>query len=162
QRTRRPPPPRTSDLDPARGPCRAGRCHRTVSPPTRRDGERCRRDRAAGAPATGRAPADCANRHPHRPARAAGTPPDPGPGVTIKHIAMVVEAEGLDGPEKLLLLAYCNRTDDHGYCWPGQQRLADDCGTSLATVKRTKKRLIEKKLIASMRRVDPRTGEPIS
>src|SRR5690606_25155343 len=47
-------------------------------------------------------------------------------------------------------------------CWPGQQRLADDCGTSLATVKRTKKRLIEKKLIASMRRVDPRTGEPIS
>lgn len=82
--------------------------------------------------------------------------------MTIKHIAMVLEAEGLDGPEKLLLIAYCNRTDDHGYCWPGQQRLADDCGTSPATVKRVKKKLIEKKLIASMRRVDPRTGEPIS
>ncbi|MFI8206689.1 helix-turn-helix domain-containing protein [Streptomyces sp. NPDC085937] len=82
--------------------------------------------------------------------------------MTIKHIAMVLEAEGLDGPEKLLLIAYCNRTDDHGYCWPGQQRLADDCGTSTATVKRVKKRLIDKKLIASMRRVDPRTGEPIS
>ncbi|MEW1869950.1 helix-turn-helix domain-containing protein [Streptomyces caelestis] len=82
--------------------------------------------------------------------------------MTIKHIAMVLEADGLDGAEKLLLLAYCNRTDDHGYCWPGQQRLADDCGTSVATVKRVKKRLIKKKLIASMRRVDPRTGEPIS
>ncbi|PNG19435.1 hypothetical protein C1J00_25695 [Streptomyces cahuitamycinicus] len=77
-------------------------------------------------------------------------------------MSMVLEAEGLDGPEKLLLIAYCNRTDDHGYCWPGQQRLADDCGTSPATVKRVKRKLVEKKLIASMRRVDPKTGEPIT
>ncbi|UXY24915.1 helix-turn-helix domain-containing protein (plasmid) [Streptomyces cynarae] len=82
--------------------------------------------------------------------------------MTIKHVAMVLEAEGLDGPEKLLLIAYCNRTDDHGYCWPGQQRLADDCGTSIATVKRVKKRLIEKQLIATKRRLDPKTGEPIT
>ncbi|MFE9976099.1 helix-turn-helix domain-containing protein [Streptomyces hirsutus] len=82
--------------------------------------------------------------------------------MTIKHIAMVLDAEGLDGPEKLLLIAYCNRTDDHGYCWPGQQRLADDCGTSIATVKRVKAKLIKKKLIASQRRLDPRTGEPIT
>ncbi|MEV8344518.1 helix-turn-helix domain-containing protein [Streptomyces niveus] len=82
--------------------------------------------------------------------------------MTIRHIAMVMEAGGLDGPEKLLLIAYCNRTDDHGYCWPGQQRLADDCGTSPATVKRVKKRLVEKGLIASKRRLDPRTGEPIT
>lgn len=82
--------------------------------------------------------------------------------MTIKHISMVLEAEGLDGPEKLLLIAYCNRTDDHGYCWPGQQRLADDCGTSPATVKRVKRKLIEKKLIASQRRLDPKTGEPIT
>ncbi|MEE1764447.1 helix-turn-helix domain-containing protein [Streptomyces sp. SP18BB07] len=82
--------------------------------------------------------------------------------MTIKHIAMVLEAEGLDGPEKLLMIAYCNRTDDHGYCWPGQQRLADDCGTSPATVKRVKKKLVEKKLIASQRRLDPKTGEPIT
>lgn len=82
--------------------------------------------------------------------------------MTIKHIAMVLEAEGLDGPEKLLMIAYCNRTDDHGYCWPGQQRLADDCGTSPATVKRVKKKLIEKKLIVSQRRLDPKTGEPIT
>ncbi|MCG8971860.1 helix-turn-helix domain-containing protein [Streptomyces sp. CL12-4] len=77
-------------------------------------------------------------------------------------MAMVLEAEGLDGPEKLLMIAYCNRTDDHGYCWPGQQRLADDCGTSPATVKRVKKRLVEKRLIASERRLDPKTGEPIT
>ncbi|MET9776111.1 helix-turn-helix domain-containing protein [Streptomyces sp. NPDC006367] len=82
--------------------------------------------------------------------------------MTIKHIAMALEAGGLDGPEKLLLIAYCNRTDDHGYCWPGQQRLADDCGTSPATVKRVKKRLVDKKLIVSVRRVDPKTGEPIT
>lgn len=82
--------------------------------------------------------------------------------MTIKHIAMVLEAEGLDGAEKLLLIAYCNRTDDHGYCWPGQQRLADDCGTSIATVKRVKKKLVEKELIASKRRLDPKTGEPIT
>ncbi|MFF8696285.1 helix-turn-helix domain-containing protein [Streptomyces sp. NPDC015144] len=82
--------------------------------------------------------------------------------MTIKHIAMVLDAEGLDGPEKLLMIAYCNRTDDHGYCWPGQQRLADDCGTSPATVKRVKKKLVAKKLIASQRRLDPKTGEPIT
>lgn len=82
--------------------------------------------------------------------------------MTIRHIAMVLEAGGLDGPEKLLLIAYCNRTDDHGYCWPGQQRLADDCGTSPATVKRVKKKLVEKGLIASKRRLSPITGEPIS
>lgn len=82
--------------------------------------------------------------------------------MTIKHISMVLEAEGLDGPEKLLLIAYCNRTDDHGYCWPGQERLAADCGTSVATVKRVKKKLIEKKLIASQRRLDPQTNEPIT
>ncbi|MFD9867526.1 helix-turn-helix domain-containing protein, partial [Streptomyces niveus] len=82
--------------------------------------------------------------------------------MTIRHVAMVLEAGGLDGPEKLLLIAYCNRTDDHGYCWPGQQRLADDCGTSPATVKRVKKKLVEKGLIASKRRLSPITGEPIS
>ncbi|MFF9489154.1 helix-turn-helix domain-containing protein [Streptomyces sp. NPDC014676] len=82
--------------------------------------------------------------------------------MTVKHIAMAFDAEGLDGAEKLLLIAYCNYTDAHGYCWPGQQRLADDCGTSPATVKRVKKRLLDKKLILSQRRIDPRTGEPIS
>lgn len=82
--------------------------------------------------------------------------------MSIKHIAMVLDAEGLEGPEKLLLIAYCNYTDAHGYCWPGQQRITDDCGTSPATVKRVKKKLIEKKLIASMRRINPRTGEPIT
>ncbi|MGY4935826.1 helix-turn-helix domain-containing protein [Streptomyces sp. 900116325] len=82
--------------------------------------------------------------------------------MSIKHIAMVLEASGLDGPEKLLLIAYCNYTDAHGYCWPGQQRIADDCGTSPATVKRVKKKLVEKGLLVSTRRIDPRTQEPIT
>ncbi|MFJ8213212.1 helix-turn-helix domain-containing protein [Streptomyces sp. NPDC096033] len=82
--------------------------------------------------------------------------------MTAAHMGMVFAAEGLDGPETLLLLAYCNRTDDHGYCWPGQQRLVDDCGTSASTVKRVKASLVKKGLIASIRRVDPKTGEPIT
>ncbi|MER6218758.1 helix-turn-helix domain-containing protein [Streptomyces sp. NPDC001674] len=77
-------------------------------------------------------------------------------------MAMVINAGGLDGPEKLLLLAYCNRTDAHGYCWPGQGRLVDDTGTSAATVKRVKARLVRKNLIKSVRRINPMTGESIT
>ncbi|MFE0200493.1 helix-turn-helix domain-containing protein [[Kitasatospora] papulosa] len=82
--------------------------------------------------------------------------------MTAAHMGLVFAAEGLDGAEKLLLLAYCNRTDDHGYCWPGQKRLVDDCGTSAATVKRVKKSLLDKGLISSVRRVHPVTGDPIT
>ncbi|MBT2450016.1 hypothetical protein J7F03_23660 [Streptomyces sp. ISL-43] len=82
--------------------------------------------------------------------------------MSVEHMAMVINAAGLDGPEKLLLLAYCNRTDAHGYCWPGQSRLVDDTGTSAATVKRVKGRLIRKNLIKSVRRINPTTGESIT
>ncbi len=82
--------------------------------------------------------------------------------MSVKHMAMVLDAGGLDGAEKLLLLSYCNRTDDDGYCYPGHARLADDCGTSIATVKRVKARLVAKKLIASKRRLHPVTGDPIT
>ncbi|MER7111896.1 helix-turn-helix domain-containing protein [Streptomyces sp. NPDC000229] len=82
--------------------------------------------------------------------------------MTAAHMGLVFAAAGLDGAEKLLLLAYCNRTDDHGYCWPGQKRLVDDCGTSAATVKRVKKSLVDKGLISSVRRVHPVTGDPIT
>jgi hypothetical protein len=77
-------------------------------------------------------------------------------------MAMVFAAEGLDGGEKLLLLAYTNYTDPHGYCWPSEQRLADDCGTSISTVARQKRSLKAKKLLKSVRRINPKTGEPIS
>ncbi|MFE4634885.1 helix-turn-helix domain-containing protein [Streptomyces sp. NPDC056773] len=82
--------------------------------------------------------------------------------MSVEHMAMVINAAGLDGPEKLLLLAYCNRTDAHGYCWPGQGRLVDDTGTSAATVKRVKGRLVRKNLIKSVRRINPTTGESIT
>lgn len=77
-------------------------------------------------------------------------------------MAMVFRAEGLDGGEKLLLLAYANHTDAHGYCWPSEQRLADACGTSLSTVARQKRSLKAKSLLKSVRRINPRTGEPIT
>lgn len=77
-------------------------------------------------------------------------------------MAMVFAAEGLDGGEKLLLLAYTNYTDPHGYCWPSEHRLADDCGTSVSTVARQKRSLKKRGLLKSVRRINPRTGEPIS
>lgn len=77
-------------------------------------------------------------------------------------MAMVFAAEGLAGPEKHLLLAFTNYTDPHGYCWPSEQRLADDCGTSVSTVARQKRSLKKRGLLKSVRRINPRTGEPIS
>ncbi|MEW2267886.1 helix-turn-helix domain-containing protein [Streptomyces sp. NPDC047868] len=69
-------------------------------------------------------------------------------------MAMVFAADGLDGGEKLLLLAYTNFTDPHGYCWPGEERLAEDTGTSVSTVRRTKKKLIARNLVRSVRRAE--------
>lgn len=72
--------------------------------------------------------------------------------MSVEHMAMVFAAEGLDGGEKLLLLAYTNYTDPHGYCWPGEDRLAADTGTSPSTVRRVKKKLIGRNLVRSVRR----------
>lgn len=80
----------------------------------------------------------------------------------IQHIAMVLAAEGLNGSEKLLLIAYCNHTDGSGYVTAGIPRLADETGTSERTVKRVNAALKEKNLIKSVRRVNPRTGNPIT
>ena len=82
--------------------------------------------------------------------------------VTVQHIALVLGADGLSASEKLLLIAYCNHTDAHGYCWPGIARLADETGMSVRTVHRTNSALRAKGLIKSVRRVNPRTGEPIT
>lgn len=77
-------------------------------------------------------------------------------------MAMVFAADGLNGSETLLLLGYTNYTDPHGYCWPSEKRLADDCGISVSTVARTKRALVGRSLVKSVRRVNPKTGEPIS
>ncbi|MEU6017002.1 helix-turn-helix domain-containing protein [Streptomyces sp. NPDC047515] len=74
--------------------------------------------------------------------------------MSVEHMAMVFAAGGLEGSEKLLLLAYTNYTDPHGYCWPGEERLAEDTGTSVSTVRRTKKKLINKNLVRSVRRAE--------
>ncbi|MDJ0347500.1 helix-turn-helix domain-containing protein [Streptomyces sp. PH10-H1] len=77
------------------------------------------------------------------------------------HMGMVFAAEGLDGSETLLLLAYTNWTDPHGYCWPSEARLVDDCGTSRSTVQRAKRQLVKKNLVKSVRRKNSK-GDPIS
>src|SRR4051794_14254127 len=82
--------------------------------------------------------------------------------MTIEHIAMVYAAGDLSASEKHLLGAYCNHTDVHGYCWPGVPRLMDETGMSRATVKRINAQLRTKKLIKSLRRTNPKTGEQIT
>lgn len=78
--------------------------------------------------------------------------------MSVEHMAMVFAAKGIPGPEKTLLLAFTNFTDAHGYCWPGEQRLADMTGTSVRTVRRSRAKLIELRLIKSVRRNEK--GEP--
>nr|WP_246405601.1 helix-turn-helix domain-containing protein [Nocardiopsis algeriensis] len=75
---------------------------------------------------------------------------------------MVFDAEGLSPREKCVLLAYCNYTDAHGYVWAGVPRVSDDTGASESTVKRVRKELQERGLLATKRRVDPRTGRSTS
>ena len=75
--------------------------------------------------------------------------------MSVEHMALVFAAQGLTGQEKLLLLALTNYTDAHGYCWPGIDRLAEDTGTSPATVKRTTQALIKKDLLRKKRRTSP-------
>jgi len=81
--------------------------------------------------------------------------------VTIQHINLVFQAEGLNPTEKLVLLAYCNYTDPHGYVWAGVDRIAADTGASPRTVKRVRAALRARGLLATKRRVNPRTGESI-
>lgn len=81
--------------------------------------------------------------------------------MTIQHINLVFQAEGLNPTEKLVLLAYCNYTDPHGYVWAGVDRIAADTGASPSTVKRVRAALRARGLLATKRRVNPRTGESI-
>lgn len=78
--------------------------------------------------------------------------------MSVEHMSMVFEADGLNGAQKVLLLAYANYTDAHGYCWPGVERLAADTGTSTRTVIRTRKELEAQNLLRHQRRT--RDGRP--
>lgn len=67
---------------------------------------------------------------------------------------MVFDAEGLTSGEKAILLAYCNFTDPHGYCWPGVERIADMTAYSDRGIKKIRKALIERGLLATSSRVN--------
>ncbi|MGI5122821.1 helix-turn-helix domain-containing protein [Marinactinospora thermotolerans] len=82
--------------------------------------------------------------------------------MSIQHMQMVFDAEGLDHSEKIVLLAYCNYTDAYGYVWAGVPRISDDTGASASTIKRVRKTLRQRGLLATKRRVDPRTGRSTS
>lgn len=82
--------------------------------------------------------------------------------MTYQHTNMALYADGITSTEKLVLIAYAEHADHHGYCWPSAQRLADITGLSRATVTRANASLRNKGLIKSVRRVNPKTNEPIS
>ncbi|MFI6645666.1 helix-turn-helix domain-containing protein [Streptomyces sp. NPDC050504] len=81
--------------------------------------------------------------------------------MSIQAVNAVFAAGGIPGSDRLVLLAYANYADAYGYCWPGIERVADDCGVSASTVKRARARLTKNKIIKSVRRIDAR-GEPIT
>lgn len=74
---------------------------------------------------------------------------------------MVFDAGDLTSAEKAVLLAYCNFSDPHGYCWPGVERIADMTGISPRTVKRARAALTERGLLGSKRRLT-KNGQSIT
>ena len=74
--------------------------------------------------------------------------------MSIQHMQMVFDAEGFTPGEKSVLLAYCNFTDPHGYCWPGVERIADMTGLSERGVKKIRKAFIERDILATASRVN--------
>ncbi|MCP3017339.1 helix-turn-helix domain-containing protein [Nocardiopsis dassonvillei] len=72
--------------------------------------------------------------------------------MSIQHMQIVFDAGGLTAPQKAVLLAYCNFTDAHGYCWPGVERIADMTGLSVSGVKKVRKQLIEATLLTTVSR----------
>ena len=74
--------------------------------------------------------------------------------MSIQHMQMVFDAGGLTPGEKSVLLAYCNFTDPHGYCWPGVERVADMTGLSERGVKKIRKAFIERGILATASRVN--------
>lgn len=72
--------------------------------------------------------------------------------MSIQHMQMVFDAGDLTAPQKSVLLAYCNFTDPHGYCWPGVERIADMTGLSVSGVKKIRKQLVESRLMVTVSR----------
>lgn len=79
-----------------------------------------------------------------------------------EHMTLALYVDGLSSSEKLVLIAYAEHANRHGYAWPSAQRLADVTGLSRATVTRANASLRKRGLIKTVRRVNPKTGEPIS
>jgi len=82
--------------------------------------------------------------------------------MSIEHISAVFAANELTTSEAILLMAYCNYTDPHGYCWPGVTRLMAMTKMSRATVQRTNASLREKGLIKSVTRSSNTTGKQVT
>lgn len=74
--------------------------------------------------------------------------------MSSEHQALVFNAAGLTGSEKLFLLAVCEFTDQHGKCTAGVKRLAHMTGTSESTVKTARRKLEARNLMIKLERKD--------
>lgn len=67
------------------------------------------------------------------------------------------EKHGLKSRHKLLLLAYANHTDAHGYCHPGIDRLMHETGMSESSVQQVNVQLRKMGLIKAVKRYSRKT-----
>lgn len=77
--------------------------------------------------------------------------------MSIQHMQMVLDAQGLSSPEKFVLLVYCNHAQPDGSSWPQLQRVADETGLPLEEVENVRVSLMAKGLID----LNPDIGIPL-
>jgi hypothetical protein len=72
--------------------------------------------------------------------------------MSIQHIALVLEAGGLNAQEKAVLIAFCNHTDPNGKTFAGEARLMREAGMPRTTFQRWRGDLVKRNLLLSRRR----------
>lgn len=80
----------------------------------------------------------------------------------IQHMNLVFQADGLSTGEGAFLMACCNHTDDRGYVIASMQQLADEAHMKMTAAKANKQRLIQRGLLASKERYNPKNGARIA
>src|SRR5688572_4919212 len=78
--------------------------------------------------------------------------------MAYEYTTAALKTDGLSATQKSVLLAYCIRADEHGYCYPSRQRIADDMSLSIRAVNYAKVWLVENGLIVPRKRRHSETG----
>lgn len=75
-----------------------------------------------------------------------------GDPVSVQHMNMVLEAQGLCAQEKAVLTACCNHTDPSGKTYAGEERLMREAGMPRTTFQRWRAKLVSRGLLFSKRK----------